>query len=324
MSRRRSPVCLVMMRKTILTLFLILSFTAVAENWEAVSARFADETNPQKAIAVLTQFIESVDNPQEKYSALVQLARLCDLLGHTEMAQAAYEQAFAALTNQPDFPMLLRSAALLIELNQWERAENQLDICLVRCQDESLLSSVHFSSAYLAFLKGDAAACAAHIQAVLDLNIRENHSTLNDFLPWIAFFSQKHPQEFQKILSVLKNSGYETEASFDFRLLSPVMMLSQQLAAPTADEAATDPPPEKQQPQKQRLIVAGSYSKKENADAVLEDLEMHGFSGKIKKVKSDGKEFYRIYVLPIENDCERTLAFLKTLDIAAFTVNDIY
>ena len=158
---------------------------------------------------------------------------------------------------------------------------------------------------------------------IIDLNVRDYESRLDYYLPWIICFSEKHPDDFKKIISFLKTAGYTTaETEFDIRLLSPVMMLSENIdrEIPSPQEEKT----EKKTSQKQRLIVAGSYSKKENADAVLKDLEMQGFSGKIREISQNGKTFFRIYVLPIENDFTKTVSFLKQMEIDAFTVNDVY
>lgn len=307
----------------------MLSLDGIGETWDSVLDRFNREEDPAKAISVLTDYAESASDSNEKYEAFVRIAHLFNLLGVYEKAQFYFEQAFAAKPDQPDFKMLLYSAALLIELNQWTRAENQIDICLVRCKDDELIMSAYFYSAYLYFLKGDAVACAAHVQKILDTGIRDIHSGLNNYLPWIACFSEEHPDEFKSILSFLKTAGYPVNSSdFDFRLLSPAMILSQQIGSRFQDVTPESGEKEEEKKeilsQKQKLIVAGSYSKRENADAVLKDLEMQGFSGKIGETERDGKEFFRIYVLPIENDYEMTLSFLRKLDIDAFVVNDVY
>lgn len=311
-----------MMYKHILCgLFLIFSLTGICETWDSVLERFNREENPLKAVSILTEYAESTSNSNEKYNALIRAAHLSNFLGHYDKAQSYYEQAFAARPDQPDFKMLLYSAALLIEMNQWEQAENRIDICFVRCKDAELLISAHFYSAYLAFLKGDTVSCAAHVQKIIDMGVSNTRSDLNDYLPWISCFAKGNPNEFKNIISFLKADGYPIDtADFDFRLLSPAMILSEQIGR---SEETTNQKKETLS-QKQRLIVAGSYSKMENADAVLKDLEMQGFSGKIRKIEKGGKEFYRIYVLPIENDFDSTLSFLKKMDIDAFIVNDIY
>ena len=143
-------------------------------------------------------------------------------------------------------------------------------------------------------------------------------------MPWIALFASRYPKEFAGITDLLKTAGYPIEPDdFDLRLLSPALMLAEN---GVTEKAAVDfqEESESQKPQKRRLIVAGSYSLPENADAVLRDLEMQGLSGKIRKITQNGKIFYRIYVLPIEDDYERTVGFLKSLDIEAFIVNDVY
>lgn len=324
---RKSTVYPVMIRNRILSsFFLILSLSGICETGgDSVLDRFNKEENPEKALSVITEYAESTSEPVKKYEAYVRAAHLLNLTGNYDRAQFFYEQAFAAQPDHPDFKMLLYSAALLIELNQWDRAQNQIDICLIRCNDENLLISAYFYSTYLAFLKGDGNACAAGVRKILDIGVRDNRFDLNYFLPWINFFSEIHSKEFRNITAFLKTAGYPIDtADFDFRLLSPAMILSEQIGSGNSlpDTEKTDPVPVPAQTQK--LIVAGSYLKRENADAVLKDLEMQGFSGKIKKTERDGKEFYRIYVLPIENDYKNTLSVLKQMDIDAFIVNDIY
>lgn len=314
-----------MTRSFLLTFFLfLLPLSLFPATWESVLEKFEAEDDPIAAAAILTDYAESTTDANGKYNAYVRSAHLYHLLGNYEKAQIYFERAFSALPDHPDFKMLLYSAVLLIETNRWERAENQLDVCLVRCHDETLLSATHFYFAYLAFLKGDAQACSAHMQKIVDFNVRDSDSQLPYYLPWIVYFSEKHPDEFKKILSFLKTAGYTTTGTeFDFRLLSPVIMLSENIdreADLTQVEAAAKTPA----PQKQRLIVAGSYSRKENADAVLKDLEMQGFSGKIREISQNGKIYYRIYVLPIENDFGKTVSFLKQMEIDAFIVNDVY
>lgn len=312
-----------MTRSYLFLLLLSLPLSAFPVTWESALAKFNAEENPLTAAEILTDYAESTSDSNGKYNAYVRTAHLYHLLGYYEKAQICFERAFSALPDQPDFKMLLYSSVLLIETNQWERAENQLDVCLIRCRDEELLSATHFYFAYLAFLKGDSQTCSAHIQKIIDLNVRDSESRLDYYLPWIICFSEKHPDDFKKIISFLKTAGYTTaETEFDIRLLSPVMMLSENIdrEIPSPQEEKT----EKKTSQKQRLIVAGSYSKKENADAVLKDLEMQGFSGKIREISQNGKTFFRIYVLPIENDFTKTVSFLKQMEIDAFTVNDVY
>ena len=160
------------------------------------------------------------------------------------------------------------------------------------------------------------------MRKILDINVKDTYESVKNYLPWIALFASRYPEELSAITDLLKTAGYPVETpGFDWRLLSPAMMLAENGVTEKAAAALAE---EVEKPQKRRLIVAGSYSLPENADAVLRDLEMQGLSGKIRKITQNGKIFYRIYVLPIEDDYARTVGFLKSLDIEAFIVNDVY
>ncbi len=309
-------------RKFFAVLFFFIPLLPAAADWPAVLDKFEKEENPQTALSILTEFEKTVSDPQILYEIFSRKAYLYDFLGDYRRAQEFYEKAFSARPSEPDFSMLLRSAALLIETNQIERAENQLDICLARCSDDVLLSQTYFYFAYAAFLKGEAETCAACVRKILDINVKDTYESVKNYLPWIALFASRYPEELSAITDLLKTAGYPVETpGFDWRLLSPAMMLAEN---GVTEKAAAAPAEEVEKPQKRRLIVAGSYSLPENADAVLRDLEMQGLSGKIRKITQNGKIFYRIYVLPIEDDYARTVGFLKSLDIEAFIVNDVY
>lgn len=305
-------------------LLIFCPLLLAAADWPAVLNEFEKEENPQTALSILTEFEKTVSDPKILYEIFTRKAHLYDFLGDYRQAQECYEKAFSVRPSEPDFNMLLHSAALLIETNQIERAENQLDICLARCSDDVLLSQTYFYFAYAAFLKGEAKTSAACVQKILDINVKDTYESVKNYLPWIALFASRYPKEFAGITDLLKTAGYPIEPDdFDLRLLSPALMLAEN---GVTEKAAVDfqEESESQKPQKRRLIVAGSYSLPENADAVLRDLEMQGLSGKIRKITQNGKIFYRIYVLPIEDDYERTVGFLKSLDIEAFIVNDVY
>ena len=309
-------------RKFFAVLFFFIPLLPAAADWPAVLDKFEKEENPQTALSILTEFEKTVSDPQILYEIFTRKAHLYDFLGDYRQAQEFYEKAFSARPSEPDFNMLLHSAALLIETNQIERAENQLDICLARCSDDVLLSQTYFYFAYAAFLKGEAETCAACVRKILDINVKDTYESVKNYLPWIALFASRYPEELSAITDLLKTAGYPVETpGFDWRLLSPAMMLAEN---GVTEKAAAAPAEEVEKPQKRRLIVAGSYSLPENADAVLRDLEMQGLSGKIRKITQNGKIFYRIYVLPIEDDYARTVGFLKSLDIEAFIVNDVY
>lgn len=299
-------------------LFLIIIFSvptlSAQDNWKNVLSRFEGEENPEKAMQILLSFLEETSQVGERYEALCRLAHLNHFMGNFKDAQKYFEKAYSERPLKPDFLMLLYSAALLIEMNHWDEAVNQLDICLIRCKNKDLLSRVHFYYSYLSFLKGDFQSCRLHIQKLLDFYLDDSKSMLT-YLPWIDYFSQRAPEEFQPIVEFLKTAGYwDDSIKLDIRLLSPVMMLSEVISLPLEEEETVA--------EVQKVIVAGSYGKEENADAVLKDLEMQGFSGKIKKIQQKGKTYYRIYVLPIEGNYEHTLNLLKKMEISAFMIQE--
>ncbi len=305
------------MKNRIFLVFLLLFSLnfAFAKDFKVVREEFLNEENPKIAISIYAEFLKSATDLNEVYLVYRDLAYLYNLLGEVEKAQLFFERASYTVPTNPDFKMLANSVGLLLLMNRLEHAQKQLDILLIRCKDIDVLMKSYYFSSYICFFNDDIDKIVFYIDKMISLNVKDN--CLDKYLRWIAFICNKYPSNCKNIVEVLKMNGYSLK-KFDFysTLSSPLSYLTGSVDFYNEEEIVTPVVEEEK-----KYIIAGSYSKKELADNFSNKLIAEGFATKVEKVRVNSKNYFRLYVLPIENDYDKTLLLLKKFGYEAFIIN---
>jgi len=245
--------------------------------------------------------LQAVSSPSERYSILIHLAELEEMTGDLENAQKHYEVSAFINKDNRDFNAFLRSANLLYEIGDFDRAEAQGNTLISVCPDK-----------FIAF--------RAEILLARIFVIQKRFSELQKLVNKINQSLQDYqilPEDLLFLSEVCRNAGFtDLEKKYNDMLITDYPDSVETAIIENNSYADVMPSPGRllfeihediKIPAYTFIgIQTGSFSVKENAVYMQKDLKDNGFAAEIIEKQTPDKIYYRVIIpdIPLEESQE--------------------
>jgi tetratricopeptide (TPR) repeat protein len=269
-----------------------------------------------------------------KKSALNEKAQLLEMTGNIEEAARIWNEAAFVTSNNRDDEALLRSAVCFAAMGEYSQSDAALKTILLTGKNTETLKAARYLAAQIEVLRNGEKGFPVLL------------SFLND-----AEYSSSKPGIYYLLWKVSGNESYKSTLIADFsespeaqlarddnsavtQTITPMWLLfpgREQLlfSAPITEAPAAanttvrtdgkngeNPSDESEMPV---LIQVGLYSKKENAQAMIDRLKAKGFAGTISEKNVSGITYWQV-TLPSGADANKTIMTLKDAGFESFPV----
>jgi hypothetical protein len=282
--------------------------------------------------------------PEEKYQALLRLARLLQLSWNLERAAAVWLEAASAAPGGRDGRALLEGSRILIALGEYERAGEGIQAALAGGQEK--LGAEYLAALFEAFRSGDDSALA-RMAAEADFapwrgEIYYTLWKISGGDQWKTRLIEEFPRSPEALIA--QGSGsvsaaatphwllFPGRASVSVSAATPPAPASVPAAVPSAPSAsAVTPPPPAAGPAPAAqaaaasagtggvFLQAGLYGREENALSMAEGLKKAGFDARLRRRTVNGTGYWAVAVPP-GPDMNGTIRALKEAGFDSFPV----
>ena len=301
--------------------FLIFLFSLPLLNAQSINPAWPEPA----AVSTEIERLEMLaSNPAQRQEALIQLARLYQLLGNREKALELWTAVSAAAPGARNDKALLEAVKLLISMGEFDKAAAELrNILMTNRTQDIQLSAWHLNAQLEIFRSGNYEPLnqLAGIPDFSNVHSRILYTLWRvcDDASWRTSLINLYPRSVEAGIAG-ENPGIKAVFTPQWLLLPPREELTIAAAAPAPAAAVSAPPSVPQTQSTSVMLQAGLFSREDNALALAERLNTAGFSSEITRRSLDSGDFWAVNV-PSDNNVNQTIARLKSAGFDAFPVN---
>jgi cell division septation protein DedD len=286
---------------------------------------YGEQANAGSEIQNLEKILGKSPAGAEKHDALVQLARLYELLGNLEAAAETWLKAASAEPGKRDDMSLVKGGRCFAAMGEWEKAENAIRPALLSSRGANL-EARYLGAQIEAFKSGNISVLQglledpgfSGLKAAIYYTLWRVTGAESWKAPLLSEYSHSPEGRIAAAFQADGNTAVAAKPSALWLLMPGAAGVS-----PGARPAAHTPPPTPSVPESSQgrdaALQTGLFGREANARVMTEKLKAAGFSSAVVQRSVNGNEYWAVEV-PSGGDVNGTILRLKNAGFESFPV----